>query len=466
MLITCPECQFARNINGDSIPSTAQIATCPRCQSKFRFRVLPDEFAETEDHEQVDETEHDVADDVSAVTASPEEQAEESPFYEDVLDDLLRSAEAAEELQESAENQVPEDIDDEYPPVIERAESDELEVQHAEELDSSVPDTEVPEVDASDVVPPVFSEPVEEPPLSQPVQDEIPGSDDVTCSDHVPCSDHVSCSDDVNEAEDEVVQRYSQVKESSGMEAASSHIVRDADSGKHDIWDTIAAMGEEDECADSDDASCGAMPAHVIPWEDGRLNCFSRLSGTFRNLFVHPRSFWRGINATNGLVLPFVFFMLSCLVAGMASLGWLQGITASWPQISGVIQPVLASRGIVLSAMTIPDSSMLPVVVVGLLVIPFVLGGITHTVARMIGGCASPFGAGFRSVAYSSGALLWILVPVAGAVLSLLYLLLLYVHGVRAGYNLSLFRSVVTVLTVGLLLAAAVLMVTAGVSFM
>ncbi|WP_174239236.1 zinc-ribbon domain-containing protein, partial [Halodesulfovibrio sp. MK-HDV] len=43
MLITCPECQFARNINASSIPSKAQLATCPRCKTKFRFRILHDE---------------------------------------------------------------------------------------------------------------------------------------------------------------------------------------------------------------------------------------------------------------------------------------------------------------------------------------------------------------------------------------------------------------------------------------
>lgn len=40
MLIQCPECQFSRTLDESKVPSTAQIATCPRCKARFRFRNL------------------------------------------------------------------------------------------------------------------------------------------------------------------------------------------------------------------------------------------------------------------------------------------------------------------------------------------------------------------------------------------------------------------------------------------
>ena len=40
MLIRCPECQFSRTLDESKIPSTAQIATCPRCKARFHFRNL------------------------------------------------------------------------------------------------------------------------------------------------------------------------------------------------------------------------------------------------------------------------------------------------------------------------------------------------------------------------------------------------------------------------------------------
>ncbi len=38
MIIICPNCSFEREINVDKIPSTATVATCPKCQTKFTFR--------------------------------------------------------------------------------------------------------------------------------------------------------------------------------------------------------------------------------------------------------------------------------------------------------------------------------------------------------------------------------------------------------------------------------------------
>ena len=38
MMIRCPECEFARSIDESKIPATAQVATCPRCKARFRFR--------------------------------------------------------------------------------------------------------------------------------------------------------------------------------------------------------------------------------------------------------------------------------------------------------------------------------------------------------------------------------------------------------------------------------------------
>lgn len=43
MKIICPECGFARELPEDKIPPTAQVATCPKCHQKFKFRDLPQE---------------------------------------------------------------------------------------------------------------------------------------------------------------------------------------------------------------------------------------------------------------------------------------------------------------------------------------------------------------------------------------------------------------------------------------
>ncbi len=40
MEITCPQCGFTKDIPDDKIPSRAQIATCPKCKHRFKFREI------------------------------------------------------------------------------------------------------------------------------------------------------------------------------------------------------------------------------------------------------------------------------------------------------------------------------------------------------------------------------------------------------------------------------------------
>ena len=42
MRILCPMCGFGREVDLAKIPPRAQMATCPRCEHKFRFRVVDD----------------------------------------------------------------------------------------------------------------------------------------------------------------------------------------------------------------------------------------------------------------------------------------------------------------------------------------------------------------------------------------------------------------------------------------
>lgn len=43
MQIICPECKFAREVDENKIPARSQVATCPKCQTKFKFRELPEQ---------------------------------------------------------------------------------------------------------------------------------------------------------------------------------------------------------------------------------------------------------------------------------------------------------------------------------------------------------------------------------------------------------------------------------------
>lgn len=46
MEIICPECHFSREVDESKIPAKSQVATCPKCHAKFRFRDLPEDNAD------------------------------------------------------------------------------------------------------------------------------------------------------------------------------------------------------------------------------------------------------------------------------------------------------------------------------------------------------------------------------------------------------------------------------------
>ncbi len=43
MQIVCPDCQFSREVDETKVPARSQVATCPKCKTKFKFRELPEE---------------------------------------------------------------------------------------------------------------------------------------------------------------------------------------------------------------------------------------------------------------------------------------------------------------------------------------------------------------------------------------------------------------------------------------
>lgn len=43
MKVVCPQCNFSSEIPEDKIPENAQLATCPKCQHRFRFRFLDED---------------------------------------------------------------------------------------------------------------------------------------------------------------------------------------------------------------------------------------------------------------------------------------------------------------------------------------------------------------------------------------------------------------------------------------
>jgi hypothetical protein len=48
MNITCPKCGFGRTVSAEKLPPKAVMATCPKCQLRFKFREIPAEHIGTD----------------------------------------------------------------------------------------------------------------------------------------------------------------------------------------------------------------------------------------------------------------------------------------------------------------------------------------------------------------------------------------------------------------------------------
>lgn len=73
MRITCPECEYSREIPDDKIPANSVRATCPKCGTRFRFRGEPEFELEPEEVSEAPRT------GPEARPESPGEQAGETP---------------------------------------------------------------------------------------------------------------------------------------------------------------------------------------------------------------------------------------------------------------------------------------------------------------------------------------------------------------------------------------------------
>lgn len=510
MLITCPECQFARNINASSIPSKAQLATCPRCKTKFRFRILHDEdqvIVESVEERPVAQKAEDVLSEVTTVQAANEASLKKASgdaiHAETTIDDDYVESEMVAAMQEEIEQLLKAEEAEQRKQPIENNQAEKLNQSEFDEnliaenlLVGEKPQQPTRNMVESKPAPPSIEIKKQPAPTTE---TSIPDSDrDSKASSEVISDEHVEVhaeaenskeekqktlvkrsasaqalrergvvSIDATEAEEEAVRRYEQEKESSVVETASAHIVSETEA-QSDIWDAISAMGDEPECTESFAPGCGAQ-VNIIPWEDSRLNFLGRVTGTFSSMFAHPVRFWRGINAKPLVMLPMFFSLFMCVLSCVALAVGLQMLVANWTDIMPVLHSVVPQQGLIPETLVWPDIAPTVMVIMSsaLLLLPLILGAVTTVGTRLLGGDPVPFSTGVKTVSYSSGAFCWLLIPVLGAVVSLMYLPLLYVSGVRTGYNLSLFKSVVMVGIVLLLFAASVLIaIAAGVTFM
>lgn len=108
MNITCPKCGFGRTVNEATLPPKAAVATCPKCQHRFKFRELKKDPTPQQDSQLLAP----IQPETSIPGTEPDVQPETFQPAESIPAEQPTSVTAAqpEELQKSAKSSQDEDL--------------------------------------------------------------------------------------------------------------------------------------------------------------------------------------------------------------------------------------------------------------------------------------------------------------------------------------------------------------------
>ncbi|WP_415718409.1 zinc-ribbon domain-containing protein [Maridesulfovibrio sp.] len=105
MKVTCPECNFSSEIPVDKIPATAQLATCPKCKAKFKFRDLDEEYAPVSDGQTEQYSNPDPDEEYGDAAAYVNQHSQEAPHTESGYEQPAQYEEQPEQYETQPEQQ-------------------------------------------------------------------------------------------------------------------------------------------------------------------------------------------------------------------------------------------------------------------------------------------------------------------------------------------------------------------------
>ncbi|UZP68926.1 zinc-ribbon domain-containing protein [Desulfovibrio mangrovi] len=433
MLIRCPECLFERQVDLAKIPPTAQLATCPKCRFKFRFREYVVDLPEAE-------------------PAVEPIAVEDSPYVHPALRDV------AEQTQPDTTPVTPVTYVAQVEP-----EADDVE-QDSEESFGDLPDSP----DTPDTYEPVAVVEERGDESYGQVVDENRWADDDAYDEEAdlaePAAEH-----DADRYDDEAVyspeadayaDEQHAAEEADAAKASASkphrHLGTISDfedhGGKGDIWDAIAAMGEGDHSGVSAFIRHSSVEMQ-IPWENrGKLSLVAAWSETLRQALFSPTHFFSCIQGAGGFAAPLLFFLLTMLLAVGLETGALALLYSLWGDslhAAGLALPSASPEGVSLGLM----AGGLFGVALGRLLVMAVL---CHLLLRISFSRCKSFATTFRVIAYSSAAGLAGVLPLVGTIGAQLWFLALVFVGLRHAHEADWKQTILAVLPVCMLILVAV----------
>lgn len=171
-----------------------------------------------------------------------------------------------------------------------------------------------------------------------------------------------------------------------------------------------------------------------VAWEDREsLGFFTGLFRTIKESLFTPADFFRKMGVTGGLSDPLLYALITGMAGIMVSYFWQILLQDSF---QGMLPANMKGAGfdffrnVGMAAVAI----LLPFVIIIWL---FIWSGFLHLLLMLVGGAKNGFETTFRVVSYAYGANLFMVVPVCGGFLAILWSVVISIIGLKEAHGTS-----------------------------
>lgn len=183
------------------------------------------------------------------------------------------------------------------------------------------------------------------------------------------------------------------------------------------------------------------------PWESGE-GFFWAYMRTTREALFSPTKFFRKVATGEGYWSPLIYGIISGIIGFGVSLLY------QWFLFSQFIPPQIHAF--------IPYNLLLTIFLIGIPLMAFfsiIAGsGVTHLCLMIVGGNKSGFQGTFRAFSYSFCAHLFDIVPFIGSFIGSIYMIVLFIIGVREGHGISTGKAALAVLLPAIVMVALIIL--------
>jgi len=181
------------------------------------------------------------------------------------------------------------------------------------------------------------------------------------------------------------------------------------------------------------------------PWESGEgfINAFYR---TTRDCLFSPVGFFRRISVGEGYWTPLIYGLITGIIGQGAAFFWVWLFMAQFIPLDKL--PFQYSFSILQFIIPLPFQQA---------IILFIVSAVIHLCLMVVGGNRKGYKTTFRAICYSNSTQLFNIVPFIGSVIGFIYMIILFILGVREGHGIRTGKAVLAVLLPVIIILALII---------